>query len=1208
MKKKPITDPRGQWAYPGEVTRIPGSNITMKGVSYPVLAKASNGMQVIMFPGGEYTFPGASHVDEYPMMQQGGAMTLEKANLEAKRFAKSWGLANAENVYVDKIPQYIDAVTGKPYVGPAVKPLPMTLPSYVSINDVQTDGTRYWYTDPRSSDLVDVDPRAVRGKKTLQNGGYIGNDGKWHKATGSTWAGNTFYKDGGGIHIKLENRGKFTEYKKRTGKTTEEALHSKNPHVRKMAQFAVNAAKWKHQDGGGIGIEGPSFAPNAVNVVNGAQYAWEDFGDTKQVTPKKNIWKSIGKTADTVNTALNIATPILGTLDARRQSKAMEKAYRESLVSMGPVDYSQNRGDWEINTGMVDPYNTGAKSKGMFAGPYYVPEFQYGGVSSGPLSFGNEDVRSNVYQYAGDYPESVASAKPTPAAAPSRTESAPITMELNADFKQYAQKAEKYIKKINPNTDITGEMLAAGAQQTYQKTGQIVPIELVLAQLQTEGYLAKGSGKNKPQRTKNPFNVGNTDDGSVVQHGQLQSGINSYFNLMADQYLKKRTAEQLLQNFVNTAGHRYATDPNYENTLKKLIKNMQGKLQNGGSFISETGPVDMMAYGGQLGYGFDLGGRRVYTDMPESNSESVTNHIGPVPESMATIEAEKGETILTDVDDDGMKEHMIIGGKRHADGGTPLAANPGDFVFSDTKKMAIKNPTLLALFNKTPKKGGVTPAAIAKQYDINKYKAVLQDDNADAISKKTAEMMIDNYNKKLAMLSLVQEAQKGFPNGIPAVSESIMPEAKFGGYLQQYQSKGEVTPTKVRKSEIPGYEKQGYKRLGTSKVWQLDQQNVEQVDPTKGQTTTKTVPGKKYVPNENAWWRSLTPEQKAAHNAKVREMIRTNPEYQPSTQSVTTPDTCPEGYALNPTTGKCEKVTTATKQITYDEGNDLQVPTFTPTDQSTPYGWTQQDINNAFLALKKRGNIHKYGSVRPDMPVVMPDFRNMDWRGKAAELQGNYNSTIGTMGVYGPSQSFAANASFMAGQQAENLDRAISETEQANVQGYNAVSAQRAAFMNQALAQAAQNKFLRSQDRAVLNQNYDNAVNQADSALVQAVNQGLTNAAGIFNTNATEGQYFHIDPFTQKVVFDSNNAKAAFQAAKKGAGPSDSDQLAQYMALRSRLTGVPEDKKDEIVMSMMGLKGGSKSTTTTYPYNPSQNRTTNQVAGPYTYQNPYIGE
>lgn len=53
-----------------------------------------------------------------------------------------------------------------------------------------------------------------------------------------------------GIHIKPANVGKFTAYKKRTGKTTEEALHSKDPHVRQMANFARNAKKWKHEDGG----------------------------------------------------------------------------------------------------------------------------------------------------------------------------------------------------------------------------------------------------------------------------------------------------------------------------------------------------------------------------------------------------------------------------------------------------------------------------------------------------------------------------------------------------------------------------------------------------------------------------------------------------------------------------------------------------------------------------------------------------------------------------------------------------------------------------------------------------------------------------------------------------------------------------------------------------------------------------------------------
>ena len=51
------------------------------------------------------------------------------------------------------------------------------------------------------------------------------------------------YKKGGKIYIKPENKRKFTATKKKTGKSTEELTHSKNPVTKKRAIFAQNAAK-----------------------------------------------------------------------------------------------------------------------------------------------------------------------------------------------------------------------------------------------------------------------------------------------------------------------------------------------------------------------------------------------------------------------------------------------------------------------------------------------------------------------------------------------------------------------------------------------------------------------------------------------------------------------------------------------------------------------------------------------------------------------------------------------------------------------------------------------------------------------------------------------------------------------------------------------------------------------------------------------------
>lgn len=63
-----------------------------------------------------------------------------------------------------------------------------------------------------------------------------------------------YIKSGGTIHIKKKNKGKFTDYC--GGKVTEECIrkgkNSSNPTTRKRANFAANARKWKHEEGGTI--------------------------------------------------------------------------------------------------------------------------------------------------------------------------------------------------------------------------------------------------------------------------------------------------------------------------------------------------------------------------------------------------------------------------------------------------------------------------------------------------------------------------------------------------------------------------------------------------------------------------------------------------------------------------------------------------------------------------------------------------------------------------------------------------------------------------------------------------------------------------------------------------------------------------------------------------------------------------------------------
>jgi len=213
----------------------------------------------------------------------------------------------------------------------------------------------------------------------------------------------------------------------------------------------------------------------------------------------------------------------------------------------------------------------------------------------------------------------------------------------------------------------------------------------------------------------------------------------------------------------------------YGGTIATNNNTMENKIK-----IRITGSPEQekMAYGGQLGYSLNLGSKRLYTDMPDLKSDNVSSTIQAVPRDEANIEAEKGETIYGDVDGDGAPEHMIIGGKRHVDGGTPLNAPEGSFIFSDTAKMKIKDAKVLEKFGVSPRKDGWTPAEIAKKYDINKYKAIMEDKTTDPIRKATAQIMIKNYTKKLSELALIQEQMKGFPQGIPDIAKKANPELK----------------------------------------------------------------------------------------------------------------------------------------------------------------------------------------------------------------------------------------------------------------------------------------------------------------------------------------------------------------------------------------------------------------------------------------------
>jgi hypothetical protein len=156
----------------------------------------------------------------------------------------------------------------------------------------------------------------------------------------------------------------------------------------------------------------------------------------------------------------------------------------------------------------------------------------------------------------------------------------PLDLKTPEGLKAYADISQKWINKQNPSSPIKGKMLADGAKAALDSHGSYIPPQLALAQLTMEGGLSKNS-QAKPIRTKNPFNVGNTDSGAVVNHTDWQSGIDAYFKTMAKSYVvpsKGKTATSLLKKFVNVNNNRYASDSGYEKAITSTINNINKTL------------------------------------------------------------------------------------------------------------------------------------------------------------------------------------------------------------------------------------------------------------------------------------------------------------------------------------------------------------------------------------------------------------------------------------------------------------------------------------------------------------------------------------------------------------------------------------------------------------------------------------------------------
>jgi hypothetical protein len=168
--------------------------------------------------------------------------------------------------------------------------------------------------------------------------------------------------------------------------------------------------------------------------------------------------------------------------------------------------------------------------------------------------------------------------------------------------------------------------------------------------------------------------------------------------------------------------------------------------------------------GDQYEYGLTTFNPHASESMGPKDTD-VKYSLSSVPRDIANIEAEGGETVLTDLSNDGQFGLYDIVGPRHSSGGVPMLLPEQSFIFSDTQAMKMGKDMLAEHGIQSRKK--MTPAKISKQYDLNKYYGILNDEYADKIQANTADLMLQKNKEGLSKLAFQSEMMKGFEEGVP---------------------------------------------------------------------------------------------------------------------------------------------------------------------------------------------------------------------------------------------------------------------------------------------------------------------------------------------------------------------------------------------------------------------------------------------------------
>lgn len=532
-------------------------------------------------------------------------------------------------------------------------------------------------------------------------------------------------------------------------------------------------------------------------VVNAQGFQNANPAQSMAAQPKKRNPFDWNKFADVTASIGNNLTNFIGGAGAiadvfsnQQAMRSQNKWIHQQMLNTNAVNPIRDRGDYDINTGVFRPDDY-VVNKGMYSNKFYSeyggPIFQVGGEFYNPIGEGLD---------------------------PSYTPMNPILVPPSGGSTPYAplgdglpEQGTGSIRDVIAKKESSGNYQALpwlDKKHTKLASSAVGKYQFLWNKHKdwisnVTGVKTKQEFLNNPDAQERAFDHWEKNT-LTPKAEEIKRELNLNLPLDKIKYAIHFSGPQGAYDYFRSGK---ITKDAFGSTTKSYAKLQLGGQNDNTMKIRIVGTPQMkeggQAYGSQSGWGLYLNQSKIY-DAPTGPYENPSSTVSQDPDANPedfVLEAEGKEHIAYP---DGTKS--AISGPDHSQGGVKLTddqAPKGSFIYSKTKSMRIKDPEVLTHFN-MPAGKGASPAKIAQKFNVNKFKGILDDPNADPIAKKTAKMMFEGWNKKLAELALIQEAMKGFPNGIPEKAKSLMPPemsgaegeeapmmAKFGGGIPTYQ-------------------------------------------------------------------------------------------------------------------------------------------------------------------------------------------------------------------------------------------------------------------------------------------------------------------------------------------------------------------------------------------------------------------------------------